>query len=119
MKYRLILTKRFEKDVKRCVKRGLPMEKFKKVIRLLEETGKLPSEYRPHKLSGQYAGKWECHILPMRCLGLRRNFSDIVRKIKLALAGKAGELPNFIPTRLSYSDFKHSKNSKSYDKTKG
>ena len=26
MKYRLILTKRFEKDVKRCVKRGLPME---------------------------------------------------------------------------------------------
>ena len=37
MKYRLILTKRFEKDVKRCVKRGLPMEKFKKVIRLLEE----------------------------------------------------------------------------------
>ena len=64
MKYRLILTKRFEKDVKRCVKRGLPMEKFKKVIRLLEETGKLPSEYRPHKLSGQYAGKWECHILP-------------------------------------------------------
>ena len=45
MKYRLILTKRFEKDVKRCVKRRLPMEKFKKVIRLLEETGKLPSEY--------------------------------------------------------------------------
>lgn len=40
MKYRLILTKRFEKDVKRCVKRGLPMEKFKKVIRLLEETGR-------------------------------------------------------------------------------
>ena len=26
MKYRFILTKRFEKDVKRCVKRGLPME---------------------------------------------------------------------------------------------
>ena len=24
----------------------------------------LLSEYRPHKLSGQYAGKWECHILP-------------------------------------------------------
>uniref|UniRef100_UPI004038B57D hypothetical protein n=1 Tax=Segatella hominis TaxID=2518605 RepID=UPI004038B57D len=57
--------------------------------------------------------------LPMRCLGLRRNFSGIVRKIKLALAGKAGELPNFIPTRQSYSDFKHPKNSKSYDKTKG
>jgi len=64
MKYRIIATKRFEKDVKRCIKRNLPMEKFKKVIRLLEETGKLPSEYRPHKLTGRYAGSWECHIMP-------------------------------------------------------
>ena len=39
------------------------MERFKKVIRLLEENGKLPAEYRPHKLSGQYEGKWECHIM--------------------------------------------------------
>lgn len=53
-----------EKDVKRCKKRNLPMEKLKKVIRLLEETGKLPPEYKPHKLSGQYAGSWECHIMP-------------------------------------------------------
>lgn len=57
MKYRIIATKRFEKDVKRCIKRGLPMERFKKVIELLEETGQLSSEYRPHKLSGKYAGK--------------------------------------------------------------
>ncbi len=55
MKYRIIATSRFEKDVKRCKKRNLPMEKLKKVIRLLEETGKLPPEYKPHKLSGQYA----------------------------------------------------------------
>lgn len=40
------------------------MEELKKVIRLLEETGKLPPEYKPHKLSGQYAGSWECHIMP-------------------------------------------------------
>lgn len=39
MKYRIIATSRFEKDVKRCKKRNLPMEKLKKVIRLLEETG--------------------------------------------------------------------------------
>lgn len=55
MKYRIITTNRFEKDVKRCKKRNFPMEKLKKVIRLLEETEKLPSEYKPHKLSGQYA----------------------------------------------------------------
>ncbi|RGS44531.1 type II toxin-antitoxin system YafQ family toxin, partial [Segatella copri] len=23
-----------------------------------------PPEYKPHKLSGQYAGSWECHIMP-------------------------------------------------------
>ena len=64
MKYKIVATKRFEKDVKRCKKRNLPMDKLKKVILLLEEFGKLPSEYKPHKLSGQYAGSWECHIMP-------------------------------------------------------
>ncbi len=64
MKYRIIVTRRFQKDVKRCVKRGLPMEKLKKAIKLLEETGQLPSEYKAHKLTGQYSGSWECHIMP-------------------------------------------------------
>ena len=64
MKYKIIAAKRFEKDVKLCKKRNLPMDKLKKVILLLEEFGKLPSEYKPHKLSGQYAGSWECHIMP-------------------------------------------------------
>ena len=64
MKYKIVATKRFEKDVKRCKKRNLPMDKLKKVILLLEEFGKLPSEYKPHKLSGQYAASWECHIMP-------------------------------------------------------
>ena len=67
MKYRIIATKRFEKDVKRCIKRGLPMERFKKVIELLEETGQLSSEYRPHKLSGKYVGKWNVILWLIGC----------------------------------------------------
>lgn len=63
MKYRILATKRFQKDVKRCQKRNLPMDRLKNVIRLLESAGSLPSEYRPHKLSGIYDGKWECHIM--------------------------------------------------------
>lgn len=31
---------------------------------MLKETGKLPAQYKPHKLSGNYAGLWECHIKP-------------------------------------------------------
>lgn len=62
MKYKVKTTKRFEKDVKRCIKRRYPMEKLKEVIELLENNGTLPSKYRPHKLSGNYEGIWECHI---------------------------------------------------------
>lgn len=62
MKYIVKTTKRFEKDVKRCIKRRYPMEKLKEVIGLLENNGTLPPKYRPHKLSGNYEGIWECHI---------------------------------------------------------
>jgi len=43
-------------------KRGLPMEDLRTVISLLMQTGTLPAHYRPHKLTGNYMGKWECHI---------------------------------------------------------
>ena len=38
------------------------MKELKTVMKFLEETGSVPSEYRPHKLSGIYDGFWECHI---------------------------------------------------------
>ena len=43
-------------------KRGLPMEELRLVISLLMQIGTLPSNYRPHKLTGKYKGKWEFHI---------------------------------------------------------
>ena len=52
------------KDLKRCEKRGYDMRLIKEVITLLAETGTLPATYRPHKLSGDYVGCWECHIKP-------------------------------------------------------
>lgn len=64
MKYAIKPSKRFEKDLKRCEKRGYDMRLIKEVITLLAETGSLPAIYRPHKLSGDYAGCWECHIKP-------------------------------------------------------
>ena len=64
MTYRIAATKHFEKDVKRCIKRGFDMEKLKTAIRLLETAGHLPAQYKPHKLSGKYSGQWECHLQP-------------------------------------------------------
>lgn len=64
MKYKIIMTKRFEKDVKRCIRRHYPMDKLKEVIKTLENDGKLPLKFKPHKLSGNLEGIWECHIMP-------------------------------------------------------
>ena len=64
MKYKIIPSKRFEKDMKRCQKRGYDMQLIKDAIRLLAETGTLPSEYNPHQLHGDRKGQWECHIQP-------------------------------------------------------
>jgi mRNA interferase YafQ len=64
MKYKIIPSKRFEKDMKRCQKRGYNMQLIKDAILLLAETGTLPSEYKPHLLHGDRKGQWECHIQP-------------------------------------------------------
>lgn len=62
MKYRITSTRKFNKDVKRCLKRGYPMQELREVLQLLEESGKLPLKYHQHKLTGNYEGCWECHI---------------------------------------------------------
>ncbi len=64
MKYSVDTTRQFDKALKKCIKRGLDMAKFKEVLTILTSTGKLPPKYRPHKLSGQFAKAWECHIEP-------------------------------------------------------
>lgn len=60
--YEIEYSGKFKKSLKLCKKRGYNLELLQKVISLLSEHGKLPQEYRPHILSGKYAGIWECHI---------------------------------------------------------
>ena len=64
MKYTIHYSGRFKKSYKLCKRRGLNIDNFETVVRLLAETGSLPAKYRPHVLSGNYAGIWECHIEP-------------------------------------------------------
>ena len=65
MKYTVETTKRFDKAFALCRKRGYKMENLRKVIELLEESGSLPSKYKPRKLSGFKGSRtWECHIEP-------------------------------------------------------
>ena len=64
MAYRVSLSNRFKKDFRRCINRGLNMKHITDAMDLLEATGTLPIKYRPHKLSGDKNGLWECHIEP-------------------------------------------------------
>ncbi len=61
---RLLTTTRFEKDLKRAVKRGKDMDKLWSVVELLLAKRPLDPRYRPHRLSGDWASFWECHLEP-------------------------------------------------------
>ena len=55
-------SKKFEKDLKKMIRRGKRQEKIKKVMRKLVEEIPLENKYYEHKLIGNYDGRWECHI---------------------------------------------------------
>lgn len=62
MRYTLSFTNQFKRDFKTCKKRNYPISELQKVFSLLEANEVLPGKYKSHKLSGNYAGCWECHI---------------------------------------------------------
>ena len=64
MKYELVTTARFRKDMKRIKKQGLPMRELSFVLGELLAGRDLPLAYRDHDLSGNYVGFRECHIRP-------------------------------------------------------
>jgi mRNA interferase YafQ len=55
---------RFREDLKRQKRRGKDIEDIIAAVEMLAETGMLPEAYRPHRLSGEWKGVWECHIEP-------------------------------------------------------
>ena len=60
--YSLVFTHSFKKALKKCVERGCDRNVFMTAAGILEKNGKLPAEYKPHKLHGKYKGFWECHL---------------------------------------------------------
>lgn len=62
--HEVTFTTRFRKDLKRCQKRGLDIDKFVRVMNVLRSCGQLPATYKPHKLVSRSPGQWECHLEP-------------------------------------------------------
>ena len=76
--YSIKTTNRFEKDVLLCQKRGYDLSLLRKAMRLLEVSGKLPPEYKSHKLTGKYIGCWECHLQPDWLLVWIQNNKELI-----------------------------------------
>lgn len=64
-------TSQFKKDYKKIKKSGFDLSLLRDVIEIiasqkneeeLAENNILINKYRNHKLSGNYTGRWECHI---------------------------------------------------------
>lgn len=76
--YSIEYTGQFKRSLKLCRKRGLPLEELHEAIALLERDGKLPAQYKLHKLTGNYAGIWECHIKPDWLLLWQQNDKELI-----------------------------------------
>lgn len=88
--YALEIQNKFKKDLKIAKKRGLDIEKLDTVIKLLMLTGKLPSNYKPHILKGNFKGFWECHIQADWLLIWQQN--DTIRLVSLVRTGTHSDL---------------------------
>lgn len=62
MKYSLKATKQFDRQLKKCLKRGFDDTELENVLDILVEGGDLPAKYHAHKLSSKFNRCWECHI---------------------------------------------------------
>ncbi len=64
IKYKIVQTSRFSKDLKLAIRRGYNMDLLGEVVDMLCAGEALPEKYRDHKLLGDYGECRECHITP-------------------------------------------------------
>ena len=64
MKYIIKPTNKFQKDLIRIQKRGYDLSLITEIIKKLANGETLPEKNKDHFLTGNYAGKRECHITP-------------------------------------------------------
>jgi mRNA interferase YafQ len=60
----LYIEGRCRKDIKRAKKRGKNLDKLWSIVDKLRKFEPLEMRHRPHRLSGNWYGAWECHIEP-------------------------------------------------------
>ncbi len=64
MKYEIVSSARFKKDLKLAIKRGYNMNLIETVVNTLASGNVLEAKHKDHALSGEFIGCRECHITP-------------------------------------------------------
>ena len=62
MKYEILATNRFRKDLRTAIRRGYDIQLLQDVVSFLANGNPLPDQHRDHLLYGNWAGFRECHI---------------------------------------------------------
>jgi mRNA interferase YafQ len=88
--YSLETTNQYLKDLKTARKRNLDEERLNEVIKILLSGKKLPDKYRDHKLTGNFKGLNECHIMPDWLLIYEKNTT--IKLITLIRTGTHSDL---------------------------
>jgi len=55
---------RYRRDIRRLARRGVDISALDPIIDHIAEHGEAPAAARPHLLSGNWAGMWDCHAAP-------------------------------------------------------
>ncbi|MBR1385979.1 MAG: type II toxin-antitoxin system YafQ family toxin [Bacilli bacterium] len=79
MKYDIILTTSFKKELRNIKKRNKDLSKLTEVVNLLASGQELDSKYRDHALINnlRFNGCRECHIEPDWLLVYKKNKSEL------------------------------------------
>lgn len=80
---KIVKSTQFKKDYKRYQHKTGKLKNLYRVLELLEQTGRVPAEYDPHKLHGIFEGCMECHVEDDFLLIWIDEACDIVRLLRL------------------------------------
>ncbi len=80
MRYKIVLTSSFKKELKTLKKRNKNLEKLTEVINKLANNEKLDEKYRDHALVNysSFTGCRECHIEPDWLLVYKKNDRELI-----------------------------------------
>jgi mRNA interferase YafQ len=88
--YKISTSKQYDKDYVLAVKRGYDISLLNGIVFRIANNEVLESGYKNHKLSGTYAGCFECHIKPDWLLIYRKD--EVCQLLRLVRTGTHSDL---------------------------